>query len=63
MGVSGVVGWRVMIVNLNNLINMIFSDFKSNRFINILAKFGRFIPGQFGARTFLSKNFWKFFVL
>ena len=41
----------------------IVCDFKFYKFINILAKFGRSSPGQFGARTFLSKNFSKFFVL
>ena len=50
-------------INLNNLINQIFNDFKFYKFINILAKFGCSSPGQLEARTFLSKNFSKFFVL
>ena len=50
-------------INLNNSINLIFSDFKFYRFRNILAKFGRSSRGQFGARTFLWKNFSKCFVL
>ena len=50
-------------INLNGPINSIFSDFNFYRFINILAKFGRSSPGQFGARTSLSKTFSKFFVL
>ena len=50
-------------INFNNTINLIFSDFRFYRFINILAKFGCSGPGQFGGRTFLSKNFLKFFVL
>ena len=41
----------------------IFSDFKCYRFINILAKFGRSSPGEFGARAFSSRNFLKFFIL
>ena len=49
--------------NFNNPIHLIFSDFEFYRFINILAKFGRSSPGQFGARTSLSKTFSKFFVL
>ena len=48
---------------LNNPINLIFSDFKFYRFINILAKFRCSRTGQFGARIFLSKHFSKFFVL
>ena len=50
-------------INLNNPINLIFSDFKFYKFLNILAKFRRSSPCQFGARTFLSKNFSEFFVL
>ena len=50
-------------IKLNNPIYLIFCDFKFYRFINILAKSGRSSPGQFGARTFLSKFFLNFFVL
>ena len=50
-------------INLNKLINQIFNDFKFYKFINILAIFGCSSPGQLEARTFLSKNFSKFFVL
>ena len=50
-------------INLNNPINLIFSDFKFCRFLNILAEFWRFSTCQFGARTFLSKFFSDFFVL
>ena len=50
-------------INLNNSINLIFIGFNFYKVMNILAKFGRSRPGQFGARTFLLKNFSKFFVL
>ena len=48
-------------INLNNPINLIFSDFKFCRFLNILAEFRRFSTCQFGARTFLSNFFFGFF--
>ena len=60
---EGYVNFLHIHINLNNPINLVFSDLKFYRFKNILAKFGPSIPGQFGARTFLSKNFSKIFVL
>ena len=48
-------------IHLNNPINLIFSGFKFYRFTNILAKFGRSSPGQFGARTFFVKKIFKIF--
>ena len=50
-------------INFKNFINLLFNDLKFYRFINILGKFWCSSPGQSGARTFLTKNVLKFFVL